>query len=144
MPENSGQPRTALLLIDIQDGFLNTTHWGPARSNPEFEKNISSLLTTYRSLISSTPENSRHKIIHIAHSSLSPTSPLHPSSPGFAFQPFVTPKEGELIIKKNVNSAFIGTNLEAVLREHFLGGKGTLYLTGLTTDHWYVFVKPAF
>lgn len=128
--------RTVLLLIDIQDGFLDPTHWGPARSNPSFEANTSSLLTTYRSLISSTAD-SPHKIIHIAHSSLLPDSALHPSAPGFPFQSFVTPKDGELVITKNVNSAFIGTDLEAVLRKHFLDGKGTLYIVGLSTDHWY-------
>lgn len=134
------QPRTALLLIDIQDGFLDPTHWGPARSNPSFETNTSSLLTTYRTLTSSTKtgssENSPHKIIHIAHSSLSPNSALHPSAPGFSFQSFATPNEGELIITKHVNSAFIGTALEGVLRKHFLNGKGTLFIAGLSTDHW--------
>jgi nicotinamidase-related amidase len=133
-------PRTALLIIDIQDGFLDPTHWGPARSNPSFEANTSSLLTTYRSLISSiktgSSEDSPHKIIHIAHSSLSPNSAFHPSAPGFPFQSFVAPKEGELVITKNVNSAFIGTDLEAVLRKHFLNGKGILYIAGLSTDHW--------
>jgi nicotinamidase-related amidase len=134
------QSRTALLLIDIQDGFLDPTHWGPARSNPSFEANTSSLLTTYRSLISTTrngtSEDSPHKIIHVAHSSLSPNSALHSSAPGYPFQSFVTPREGESIITKNVNSAFIGTDLEAVLRKHFLNGKGTLFIGGLSTDHW--------
>lgn len=136
------QPRSALLLIDIQDGFLDPTHWGPSRSNPSFEENTSSLLSTYRSLISSTKngscEASPYKIIHIAHSSLLPNSTLHPSSPGFAFQSFVEPEEGELVMIKNVNSAFIGTDLEAILRKHFRNGKGTLYVAGLSTDHWSV------
>lgn len=34
-----------------------------------------------------------------------------------------------------MNSAFIGTDLEKVLREHFNGEPGKLYLVGLTTDH---------
>lgn len=36
---------------------------------------------------------------------------------------------------KNVNSAFIGTDLEGVLRSHFQGSRGTLYIVGLSTDH---------
>jgi len=39
------------------------------------------------------------------------------------------------VIAKSVNSAFIGTNLEDVIREHFRNGKGVLYIAGLTTDH---------
>lgn len=132
-------PRTALLLIDIQDGFLNTPHWGSSRSNPSFEDNTSSLLVAYRSLIASTKSSlvggSPHKVIHVAHASLLPNSPLHPATPGFAFQPFVTPEDGELVMKKRVNSAFIGTDLEAVLRSHFCDSKGTLYIVGLSTDH---------
>ena len=128
--------RTVLLLIDIQDGFLDPTHWGPARSNPSFDANISALVPIYRSLISSTKEDSLHKIIHIQHSSLSPDSVLHPSAPGYAFQSFVAPKDEELVIVKHVNSAFIGTDLEAILRKHFLYKEGTLYIAGLSTDHW--------
>jgi len=63
------QSRSAFLLIDIQDGFSNSSEWGPSRSNPSFEGNISSLLAAYRSLISSsqTDAGSPHKVIHVAH-----------------------------------------------------------------------------
>jgi nicotinamidase-related amidase len=129
--------KTALLVIDIQEGFKNTSHWGPSRSNPKFEGNASSLITSYRSLIksNSTSSDSRHKLIHIAHSSLLPDSPLHPTQPGFAFQSFAAPLEGELVITKHVNSGFIGTDLEKVLRTHFGGQPGLLFIIGLTTDH---------
>ncbi|KAL2069639.1 hypothetical protein VTL71DRAFT_14318 [Oculimacula yallundae] len=129
------QPRTAFILIDVQEGLTHPTHWGPSRSNPSFEKNTSSLLTSYRKLLSSSSSPSHHKIIHIQHSSTSPSSPLHSSSPGFNFQPFAQPLADELVIVKTVNSGFIGTNLEQVLREHFAGQPGKLYLAGLTTDH---------
>ena len=134
---SSHLPRTALVLIDIQDGLLHPTHWGPSRSNPSFESNTKSILTTYRSLISSTSASGSppHKIVHIAHSSTSPDSPLAPSKPGFKFQSFATPLPSETIITKKVNSGFIGTDLEKVLRAHFDGEPGTLYLVGLTTDH---------
>jgi nicotinamidase-related amidase len=130
----SKQPRTALLAIDIQDAFLepNFTLWGPSRSNPDFEKNAASLINTYRDLVA---KSSEHKIVHIQHASKSSTSPLWPTAPGFKFQSFATPKDGELVITKNVNSAFIGTNLEEVLKEHFGGAPVTLFIIGLSTDH---------
>ncbi len=132
MPET---PKTAFIIVDVQKAFLDYTHWGPSRSNPTFERNAASLLRSYRSLITSNP--SKHKLINIAHASLNPSAPLHPSSPGFAFQDFAKPEPGELVITKNVNSAFIGTNLESLLREHFGedGGSGKVYIVGLTTDH---------
>jgi nicotinamidase-related amidase len=138
MASTKEQPRTALLLIDIQDGFIDSSHWGPSRSNPLFENNINSLLPVYRELGSSTSsptQPSPHKIIHVAHASEGSDSPLHPSKSGFAFQNFATPLPHELVITKNVNSAFIGTDLEQVLRAHFEGRPGTLWVVGLTTDH---------
>jgi nicotinamidase-related amidase len=44
----------------------------------------------------------------------------------------VTPVEGEPIIKKNVNNAFIGTDLQAQLDNANIT---TLVIVGLTTDH---------
>ncbi|KAK0120084.1 hypothetical protein ONS95_011497 [Cadophora gregata] len=132
------QPRSAFLLIDVQQGLTHPTHWGPSRSNPSFEQNTESLLSSYRKLLASSTSSTspaRHKIIHVQHSSLHPDSPLHPPSAGFSFQPFATPLTSELIITKTVNSGFIGTNLEEVLRKHFAGEPGKLYLAGLTTDH---------
>ncbi|TVY58049.1 putative isochorismatase family protein [Lachnellula cervina] len=134
----SKQPRTVLLVIDIQDAFLEPTFWGPSRSNPNFEKNAASLITSYRHLVAKSPSLAKHKIIHVRHASKSPTSPLWPTAPGFKFQPLATPRDGELVITKNVNSAFIGTDLQGVLREHFgrtSPGTGTLFIIGLSTDH---------
>ena len=132
----SKHPRTALLVIDIQDGFLepNFHIWGPSRSNPDFEVNAASLINAYRHLVAKS-ESAIHKIIHVRHASKSSTSPLWPTAPGFKFQAFATPKGEELVITKNVNSAFIGTNLEEVLKVHFGGAPGTLFIIGLTTDH---------
>lgn len=117
---------TALLIIDNQQGFSHPTHWGPERSNPSYESNLVSLLSAFRT---ASPQP---LIIHIAHSSLSPLSPLHPSSTGHAFYPSSTPLPGELSLTKFVNSAFIGTDLEAILRAH---GVQALFVAGLSTDH---------
>ena len=116
---------TALLIIDVQQGFNHPTHWGSSRSNPAFEKNLEKLLEHFRAA-KPTP-----LIIHVQHHSLLETSPLHPSSAGLAFQPYSAPQEGETVITKNENSAFIGTNLESFLREHKIT---KLFACGLTTD----------
>ena len=144
IPRNS---TTCLLLIDNQLAFQHPTHWGTTRSNPSFEVNISSLLSAFRHPISSTVSLSHSKIkpliIHVQHLSKDPTSPLHPSyigdvgsnfdgKRGVDFLPFMQPGAGERIVTKGVNSAFIGTELEKILRESEVR---TLVIAGLTTDH---------
>ena len=115
---------TALLLVDIQLGFNHPTYWGP-RSNPAFEDNVARLLSTFRNA------PSKPYIIHVWHKSTNPKSPLCPPSEGTAFQPYAAPLPNEPVVPKNENSAFVGTNLETMLREH---GITRLYICGLTTD----------
>ncbi|KUJ22949.1 isochorismatase hydrolase [Mollisia scopiformis] len=125
--------KTVLLLIDIQAGFAQNPYWGTTRSNPSFEPNASLLLTTYRKTLLPSPN---HKIIHVHHSSIHPTSPLHPSSPGMQPAAYALPLPSEEpIYYKSVNSAFIGTPLSALLETHFGATGGRLYVAGLTTDH---------
>ena len=57
---------------------------------------------------------------------------FHPDAPGFAVKPEARELPGEIIITKQVNSAFIGTDLEARLRA---GGITTVVIVGITTDH---------
>ncbi|KAH8816454.1 Isochorismatase-like protein [Xylogone sp. PMI_703] len=131
----SSPPNSVLLLIDIQDGLTHPTYWGPSRSNPSFERNAAQLLETYRKLVSATTTSlgsSPHKVIHVGHSSTSPASPLRPELPGHKFQDFAAPKDGEAVVYKNVNSGFIGTDLEKIIRAH---GTRKLWVAGLTTDH---------
>jgi len=115
-------PHTALLLIDIQSGF-DAPKWGP-RNNPSAEENAGRLLQVWRA--------AGRPVFHVRHASRNPTSPLHPSQPGFAFQPVVAPEQGETVITKDVNSAFIGTTLQEQLQ-----GRGIreLVIVGLTTPH---------
>ena len=110
----------ALILIDIQTGFDDPV-WG-ARNNPGAETNAGKLLDHAR-LHGWT-------VIHIRHVSLKPGSPL--SGDGCAFKPEVQPLDGEAIIEKSVNSAFIGTDLEARLRALKIQD---LIICGLTTPH---------
>jgi nicotinamidase-related amidase len=116
--------RLALILVDIQQGFEDLTYWGGERNNPNAELRASELLEIWRE---------RHlPIFHVQHCSTIPTSLLHESNPGNEFNELVTPWAGEPIIKKNVNSAFIGTGLQAQLDK---AGITKLVIAGLTTDH---------
>jgi nicotinamidase-related amidase len=112
----------ALLLIDIQQAF-DEPHWGP-RNNPDAEERAAELLAAWR-------ERDR-PVVHVHHNSTEPDSPLRPDRPGNAVKPEVVPTEGEPVFEKTVNSAFIGTGLEAWLRER---GIERVVLCGLTTDH---------
>ena len=57
---------------------------------------------------------------------------LRRNPPGFALQEFVRPANGELLVQKRVNSAFIGTKLDRSLKER---GATALVVVGFTTDH---------
>jgi nicotinamidase-related amidase len=113
---------TALLLIDVQEGFKDPK-WG-RRNNPCAEANIAQLLDTWR--VSGRP------IIHVQHVSQEHASVFAPDSPGIALQEFARPANGELLIQKCVNSAFMGTELDSSLKER---GATTLVIVGFTTDH---------
>ncbi|HTE33186.1 MAG TPA: cysteine hydrolase family protein [Chryseolinea sp.] len=116
--------RPALILVDIQKGFENIDYWGGQRNNPDAELRASELLKIWRD---------RHlPIFHIRHCSTIPTSLLHETNAGNAFNDLVAPVEGESIIRKRVNSAFIGTDLQAQLDNDNIT---TLVIVGLTTDH---------
>src|SRR5688500_13581404 len=116
--------RPALILVDIQKGFDNIEYWGGQRNNPGAEENASELLKLWR----------KHQlpVFHIKHCSSNPGSLLYETNKGNDFKDLVTPIDSEPIIKKNVNSAFIGTGLEEQLH-HLKITK--LVIVGLTTDH---------
>lgn len=112
----------ALLVIDVQQG-LDDPKYGQ-RNNPEAERRIADLLAAWR--------GAGHPVIHVQHLSLEPNSPLRQDRPGHALKAEALPIAGEPVFQKHVNSAFIGTELEAYLRKR---GIESLVVTGLTTDH---------
>ncbi|SMH52800.1 cysteine hydrolase family protein [Maritimibacter sp. HL-12] len=112
----------ALLLVDIQAAF-DDPYWGP-RNNPQAEENAGRLLAHWRA--AGAP------VYHVRHLSVEPNSPLNPASGRVDFHPSVMPEDGEPIYEKSVNSAFIGTSLEADLRA---AGIEALVICGLTTPH---------
>ncbi|KQB42753.1 cysteine hydrolase family protein [Flavobacterium aquidurense] len=115
---------TALILIDVQKGFNEEDFWGGNRNNKDAETKMSQILEQWRKL--------KLPVFHIVHSSIHPDSKLHPSHPGFEIKDEVKPVTGEPVITKNVNSAFIGTDLKE--RLDILGIR-KLVIAGLTTNH---------
>jgi nicotinamidase-related amidase len=118
----AGAANTALLVIDVQQGFDDPS-WG-ARNNPGMERRVVELLDAWRAC--------RRPVLHARHMSTLPASPLRPGQPGNEFKAEAAPRPGERVIEKRVNSCFIGTTLDEDLRQ---AGIGALVLAGLTTNH---------
>jgi nicotinamidase-related amidase len=116
--------RPALILVDIQKGFDNIAYWGGQRNNPDAEEKAGELLRLWR----------KHHlpIFHIKRCSSNPDSLLNEANEGNDFKDLVKPISSEPIIKKNVNSAFIGTDLKQQLDNLKIT---KLVIVGLTTDH---------
>lgn len=115
---------TALLFIDVQQGFFNEGYWGGNRNNPEAEANMEKLLAHWR--MQGLP------VLHVKHDSVNPASPLHPLNAGNAIQDFALPRAGEPLFPKQVNSGFIGTGLKQHLDEQQIS---SLLIVGFITNH---------
>lgn len=112
---------SVLLSIDMQQAF-DCPPW-PCRWNDKVDANGLALLAAWR--LRGQP------IIHVRHDSVQPGSTLAPTSSKNAFRPGFGPKGNEILVTKSVNSAFIGTDLEARLRE--LNAKHVVAF-GISTD----------
>lgn len=116
--------RPALLLIDIQKGFDDLAYWGGHRNNPDAEINAGRLLNFWR--------QNALPVFHIKHCSTNPKSILSEGNAGNEFMEIVLPNVKEPVLKKNVNSAFIGTDLKQQLDNANIK---KVVIVGLTTDH---------
>ncbi|MDQ1145713.1 nicotinamidase-related amidase [Bacillus sp. SORGH_AS 510] len=113
----------ALLVLDVQVGF-DHPYWGK-RNNMHAEDNILKLLTEWR--------KRKWPVIYSQHLSLLPGSPLHyKNKSGTQFKTKIRPIAGEKVFQKNVNSAFIGTQLETFLHDQQIK---SIVITGLSTQH---------
>ena len=115
-------PNATLIVIDVQEGF-DEPRWG-RRNNLQAESNVRRILEAWR--------KAEMPIIHTQHCSTEPDSPLRPGAPGNAIKEIAYPLPTEPVLKKNVNSAFIGTDLESRLRTSRVN---TVVLVGITSDH---------
>jgi len=112
----------ALIVIDVQKA-IDHPSWGQ-RNNLDAERNIAALLRAWR--------KASRPIYHIRHDSTEPASHYRPGQAGHEFKPEAQPVPGEVIIPKQTNSAFIGTDLERRLRE---ANHNTLIVTGVITNN---------
>jgi len=113
--------RSVLIPIDVQCGF-DLPPW-PPRNNPSMEANALRLMDAWR--------NVGWPLIHVRHDSVMEGSVLAPGHPGNAHRPGFVPLEGEPLVTKSVNAAFIGTDLDLRLRRL---GIDTVVLFGISTD----------
>lgn len=103
---------TALLLIDVQKGVNVLTHWGGPtgrRNNPEAEDNMRKLLAAWR--------GAGLPVIFTQHDSREVASPLKLLLPTGEMIEGFEPEPDDVVILKDVNSGFVGTDLELRLRQ---------------------------
>ncbi len=118
MPE-----KPTLVIVDVQMAFDDPV-WGK-RNNPGAEENVARLLVAWRA--ADAP------VIHVRHRDTDPEWHFfNEDDPGFEFKPEAMPLADEPVVTKEVNSAFIGTNLEERLHA---AGASTVVIAALTTDH---------
>ena len=102
---------TGLLLVDLQVGVDVLEHWGGPtgrRNNPDAEARQADLLAAWRA--AGLP------VVFTLHDSRETASPLKAALPTGAAKPGLGPRAGEMVVTKDVNGAFFGTNLELELR----------------------------
>ena len=113
--------RAVLLPIDMQQGFDEPG--APRRWNDALDENGLALLATWRA--------AGRPIIHVRHDSVKPGSVFAAGQPGNRHRSGFEPHDGEPLVTKSVNAAFIGTDLDLRLRR--LNAKHVVVF-GLVTD----------
>lgn len=120
-PVDANLDTTALLVVDLQTGFDDPS-WGQ-RNNPDCEANVVALVHAWR--------EAGRPVVYVRHDSVTPGSPLRPDQPGNALRPELPP-EPDLLVTKNVNSAFFGSpDLHGWLQDRSVTG---VAITGVQTN----------
>lgn len=109
----------ALVVIDVQKAFLADRDAGYPWANPQALDRIAELLADFRAR--------GERVIHVHHHGTDPRDSFHPANPLSEPIEATGPAKGETVVIKQGSSAFIGTGLEAMLRE---AGLDSLVLTG--------------
>ena len=100
---------TALVVIDVQKAFIADRDEGYPWANPDAPARIAALLAAFRA--KGLP------VIHGHHHGLDQRDTFHAENPLSAPRDEVLPLEGERVEINHGSSAFVGTGLEATLRE---------------------------
>ena len=116
--------RTALIVVDVQRAFDQWEARGQRRNNPQAIERIGDLIGEFR--------RAKAALFHIRHRSANAESPFSPSDMGYQVKDEAREQDDEPVIVKEVNSAFIGTDLEQRLRT---AGIHTIVICGVTTNH---------
>lgn len=115
---------TALIVIDMQQGFDDGAFWGETTNFPGCEQNVARLIAAW--------ESAGEPIVLVRHDSVNPASPLATDAPGNALKPEAFVASPALFVTKAVNSAFYGTpSLDEWLRSE---GIGDIVLCGIQTN----------
>ena len=117
---------SCLLLIDVQCGVDDLTHWGGStgrRNNLDAESNMQQLLSAWRA--ASLP------VAFTLHNSREAVSPLKLSTSGGLLKEGFQANANDIVVEKDVNSGFVGTSLEIQLRRR---GINRLVVVGFFTN----------
>lgn len=95
-----------LVILDVQDA-IDRPNWD-GKNNPEYVAVIQRLLEHWRS--------NGWPVLHVKHDEQTPTSSYYVHGPWNGIKKDVAPIKGETIIIKHENCAFIGTELDAILK----------------------------
>ncbi|MEX0338204.1 MAG: isochorismatase family protein [Arenibacterium sp.] len=117
---------TALLLIDVQTGVFETSHWGGPTgrmNNPAATDHLRNLLTAFRA--------STRQIAFTRHNSVEPDSPLKFGLPTGAQIDGLEIAHRDILAEKSVNSGFVGTTLDRDLKA---AGISRLVVAGFFTN----------
>jgi nicotinamidase-related amidase len=115
-------PDAALVVVDVQLAFDDPV-WG-RRNNPSCEENVLALVEDAR--------DRGDAVVYVRHDSILPDSPLSPDRPGNALRPELQEREPDLLVTKDVNSAFLGEpDLHRWLTDR---GIGTIAICGVQTN----------
>ena len=104
MKDQSGS--IPLVILDVQDA-IDRPNWD-GKNNPEYLTVIQRLLNHWRS--------NGWPVLHVKHDEQTPASSYYVHGPWNEIKKDVAPIQGETIITKQENCAFIGTELDATLK----------------------------
>jgi nicotinamidase-related amidase len=111
--------KPVLVVIDLQEAMRADRDAGYPWANPDAPETAGRLLAAFRA--AGLP------VVHVHHHGTDPADGFHPDNPLSVAMPEVAPVPGEPVVIKQGSSGFIGTGLEALLRD---SGFETLVIVG--------------